>query len=331
VPDYTIPSTPVSGDIDSYDLPQYQGDLYDLMPQNTPFLSMAGGLHGGKAIASREFVWQVEDGEASAAGNVALENADPAGDVIPRQQVTNVVEIHQEAVEFGYTAQAVVEQLATDSARIEGTNPVRSPMQHQIDKKVGKVARDVERSFLSGSLVNPPNNLTARETQGILGAITTHTLDYTVGTYTSLRTALNDLLVGMFDPTNEAEVAPAANEDGTFVIFCNAARKVQISNDYTNSGLLAPRDRTIGGVAVDTLLTDFGTLHVVLDRYMPSNELLLADMSVVRPCYLPIPGKGLFFIEPLAKTGSTDKAQLYGEIGLEYGPESFHGKITAIT
>lgn len=333
MPDYTIPSVPISGAAaaDSYDLPQYQGDLFDLMPNNTPFLSMAGGLTGGMSIASREFVWQVEDGEASVGGSTILENAVPTGDLIPRQQVTNVVEIHQEAVEFGYTAQAVVEQLATDSADIEGTNPVRSPMQHQIDKKIGKVARDVEKSFLSGSLVNPANNVTARQTQGILGAITTHVLDYTAGTYTSLRTAIDDLLISMYNPTNEAEVAPAANEEGMFVIFCNAARKVQLSNDYTSSGLLAPRDRSIGGVAVDTLITDFGTLHMVLDRYMPVGTLLLADMSVVAPCFLPIPGKGSFFVEPLAKTGATDKAQLYGEIGLRYGPESFHGKITLIT
>lgn len=331
--DYTIPSTPVTADIDSYELPNYVGELFDLMPQNTPFLSMAGGLNSGRVIKSREFTWQVEDGEASSDTQtdfVAVENADPVASAIPRQEVKNVVQIMQEAVEFGYTAQAVIEQLATDSANILGDQPVKSPMQHQIDKKIGKVKRNVERSFLNGSLVNPANNATARQTQGILGAIDTHTIDYTVGVYTSMSDALNDLLVGMFDPTSEANVAPAANEDGNFVLFVNAATKVKISADYTNSGLLAPRDRMVGGVAVDTLVTDFGTISIVLDRYMPSNVAGLFDMSVVKPALLPIPNKGLFFIEPLAKTGSTDKAQLYGEIGLQYGPESFHGKITAI-
>lgn len=336
--DYTIPSTPVTGDIDSYDLPQYVGELHDLQPKNTPFLSMAGGLNGVRVEASREFTWQVEDGEAAGAtqtDRVALENATPTASAVPRQQVINVVEIHQEAVEFGYTAQAAVAQLATDSARIEGMNPVRSPMQHQIDKKLGKIARDVERSFLNGSLVNPSDNLTKRQTQGIIGAVDTHQINYTTGVggkgsaYTSIRECLNDLLVGMFEPTNEGNVAPAANEDGTFVLFVGGAPKVAISNEYSGDLAYQPRDRYVGGVNIGNLVTDFGDIGIVLDRYMPSGTLLLADMSVVRSVVVPIPGKGVFFAEPLAKTGATDKVQIYGEIGLEYGPETFHGKITA--
>lgn len=335
MPDYTIPSTPVTGAIDSYDLPNYVGELFNLMPNSTPFLSMAGGLNGGRTVKSREFTWQVTDGEASTAGNTVVENADPTASATPAQQVKNVVEIHQEAVEFGYTAQAVIEQLAADGADILGEQPRKDPFQEEIDKKVGKIARDVERSFLSGSLVNPANNATARETQGILGAISTHTINYTTGVggkgsaYTSLRECLNDLLVGMFEPTNEAEVAPAS-EDGMFVAFMGAAVKVTASNEWFNDLTLAPRDRSIAGVNIQTIHTDLAEIHIVLDRYMPAGTLLLADMRVVKPVLLPIPGKGSFFIEPLAKTGSTDKAQIYGEIGLQYGPESFHGSITAI-
>jgi hypothetical protein len=46
---------------------------------------------------------------------------------------------------------------------------------------------------------------------------------------------------------------------------------------------------------------------------------------------MPIEGKGHFFTEPLAKTGAYDRVQIYGELGLEYGPEQFHGKIVDIT
>jgi hypothetical protein len=64
---------------------------------------------------------------------------------------------------------------------------------------------------------------------------------------------------------------------------------------------------------------------------MPTDVLALLDMSVCVPTFLEIPGKGHFFSEPLAKTGAFDLVQIYGEIGLEYGPEQFHGQITAIT
>jgi hypothetical protein len=42
---------------------------------------------------------------------------------------------------------------------------------------------------------------------------------------------------------------------------------------------------------------------------------------------MEIPGKGHFFAEPLAKTGASEKVQVYGEIGLRYGNERKHGKI----
>lgn len=329
MPDYTIPSTPVTGTtpagtFDSYDLPNYVGELFDLMPQDTPFLSAIGGLNGGKAVMSREWTWQIEDGEAASATAQKLENQAPSGDVTPRQQVRNVVEIHQEGVDFGYTAQAAVEQLAADSARILGDQPVKSPMQKEIDKKIVKIARDLEMSFLNGTYQNPSDNLTPRRTRGILSALSTHVRDYTVSSDTNLQDSLNALLVGMFgSSTTEAAAAPLIDP----VIFVNAQVKIWLSQAYG----LQPRDRTVGGLAIDTFITDFGSFGVVLDRYMPADELLLADLSVIQPVFLPIPGKGVFFVEPMAKTKASDEAQIYGEIGLEYGPESYHGRIHNIT
>jgi len=78
-------------------------------------------------------------------------------------------------------------------------------------------------------------------------------------------------------------------------------------------------------VNIETIITDFGTFGVALDRYMPKNTILLADMSYINPVTLPIPGKGVFFTEPLAKTGAYERIQLYGEIGFEFGPRSYHG------
>ena len=110
----------------------------------------------------------------------------------------------------------------------------------------------------------------------------------------------------------------------------NGGTKVATSLEYTNNLGLSDRSRTVGGVNVETIVTDFGTFGIVLDRYMPTDQIALLDMSVIAPCFLPIPGKGHFFTEPLAKTGAYDEVQLYGEVGIEYGPEQFHGLITAI-
>jgi len=330
--DYTVPSTPVTtAPATTFELPNFVGELFSLIPAQTPLLSMSGGLTGGKSVAAKEFVWQVEDNAEAVLNKVALEGADPVASAIIRQEVKNVVEIHQEAVNISYTKQAATQQLgaggagtgdqyAIKAAPILGNQPVVSEMSHQLALKINKVARDVEMSFLSGVYAYPVDNATARKTRGVLTAIDTHSAAFA----TDLRTSINAMLAGMYE--DETKVAPLINP----VLFMNGSTKTKLSLEYTNNLGLADRSRTIGGVNVETIVTDFGTFGVVLDRYMPVDEIALLDMSVISPCFLPIPGKGHFFTEPLAKTGAYDEVQLYGEIGLEYGPEQYHGLITSI-
>jgi len=326
-----VPSTPVSGQGTTFNLPNFVGELFSLIPAQTPVLSMSGGLTGGKSVTSKEFTWQVEDNAEATANNSQVEGGDVAAEEIIRQEIKNVVEIHQEKVEISYTKQAAVTQLGAGGAGtgaqysivpapILGDQPVRGEIPHQLALKINKVSRDVEMSFLNGVYAYPVDNATARATRGVLTAIDTHSVVFA----TDLRTSLNAMLAGMYE--DETKVAPLINP----VLVMNGTTKTKLSLEYTNNLGLADRSRTIGGVNVETIVTDFGTFGVVLDRYMPVDELALLDMSVIAPCFLPIPGKGHFFTEPLAKTGAYDRVQLYGEIGVEYGPEQYHGLITAI-
>jgi hypothetical protein len=336
--DFAIPSTLFTGgDADSYDLPNYVDELFMLMPQVTPLLSAIGGENGGRSIQSRDFTWQVIDGEPASATAQRLENASVTGSLVQRQPVSNVVEIHQEAVEFGYTAQSVENQLGplapeTTYGVVQGNQPVSDPMQLQINLKIGKIKRDLETTFINGTY-NNAGGATARRTRGLLEATVEHAINYTTGAggkgsaYTTLRSVVDDILIEMASPTDEAATAPFIMP----VIMCNPHTRTVFSSEYTNSGALAPRDRTIGGVAIDTIVTDFGTFGLMSNRYIAKTELLVLDLAVIRPVLLPIKNHGHFFVEPLGKTGATDAVQIYGEIGLEYGPETYHGKVTAIT
>ncbi len=332
--DYTVPSTPVTtAPATTYELPNFVGELFSLIPAQTPLLSMSGGLTGGKSVLAKEFTWQVEDNVGATVNAVSLEGADPVPNAIIRQEVKNVVEIHQEGVTISYTRQAAIGATgaggdalgdnagyAIESAQILGNQPVTSEVSHQLALKINQIARDVELTFLSGVYANPVDNATVRKSQGVLTAIVIHDTAFT----TDIRTSLNAMLAGMYE--DEEKVAPLIQP----VLFMNGTTKTQLSLEYTNNLGLADRSRTIGGVNVETIVTDFGTFGVVLDRYMPLDEIALLDMSVIAPCFLAIPGKGHFFTEPLAKTGAFDIFQIYGEIGLEYGPEQFHGKISSI-
>jgi len=118
---------------------------------------------------------------------------------------------------------------------------------------------------------------------------------------------------------------------GTATLVCNSAARRQISGAYAEAyGKFQELSRTVGGVSMDTLVTDFGTLNVMLDRQMPQGTIMLSSLEQCAPVFLEVPGKGHFFAEPLAKTGASENVQIYGEVGLAYGSEKSHGKITGL-
>jgi hypothetical protein len=113
------------------------------------------------------------------------------------------------------------------------------------------------------------------------------------------------------------------NDELSAVFLVNSTQKVNLSKAYTTQ--FQDDNRTMGGVSMSTIITDFGTLGVMIDRAVPQDTIVLASLGECSPVYLEVPGKGHFFAEPLAKTGASDDVQLYGEVGLAYGAESSHG------
>jgi len=153
----------------------------------------------------------------------------------------------------------------------------------------------------------------------IAGTATTMSAD-TVGTWTLKKMA--KVTKGDFDKllrTMFSNGAPFRQP----VIVCNAFNKQAFSSAYG----YAPQSRTVGGLNIQTIETDVGSFGIVLDRHCSASKIVVADLSVLRIRALPIPGKGVLFFEQLAHTGAYELWQLYGELGLEYGPETWHGQI----
>ena len=306
----------VSGLGDSYDLPNYVGELFNVTPNDTPFLSAIGGLTGGKSVTSKQFTWQTVD-NAAAAQTVALEGADPSFAERTRSEVINVTQIMQYGVNVSYTKQAATGNLNGES--IIGNQPVQDELAFQLDMALKRAARDIEFSFLQGTYVADTDIATPRKTRGILEAITSNTV---AGGAAALdQDMINEVLKEMADSGAPFDMP---------VIMANSFQKQKLSSIYSSALSLAPRDRNIGGVNITTIETDFGQIGIVYDRHMPTDEIAIVDLAFCKPVFLDIPGKGHFFVEPLAQTGAAYKFQVYGEVGLEYGPEQFHGKVTGL-
>lgn len=135
-------------------------------------------------------------------------------------------------------------------------------------------------------------------------------------------THIDDLLQSAYDN---------GGVDASTVLMVNSAQKRRISAAYAAAyGKLVQTSRNIGGVNVTALETDFGTVGIMLNRYVPKHQIVAVNLGQCRPVYLEVPGKGHFFAEPLAKTGASDDVQLYGEVGLQYGNEKTHGLISGL-
>jgi hypothetical protein len=135
---------------------------------------------------------------------------------------------------------------------------------------------------------------------------------------------INDLLQLAYDNGG-------ISEQHTATLLCNSVQKRAITKAYASAyGQYTETSRTVGGVNMTTVTTDFGTLNVMLDRHMPQDTIAAVSLEQCSPAFLSVPNKGHFFEEPLAKTGAADNSQLYGEIGLEYGNEKTHAVMSGL-
>jgi hypothetical protein len=126
------------------------------------------------------------------------------------------------------------------------------------------------------------------------------------------------------------EAGGIMEEEGR-TLMCGSAVKRELTKAFITDKGYDEESRHVAGVRLTQIETDFGRVGIMLNRYMPANELAVVSLEVCKPRMLLIPEKGFLFAEPLAKIGASDRVQIYGEIGLEYGAEHQHGKLTNIS
>ncbi|WP_236808697.1 MULTISPECIES: SU10 major capsid protein [Amycolatopsis] len=316
--------------LDTFNSPNFVGELFGVTPTDTPLLSSIGGLTGGQSTDSTIFTWQSYDLRDPDANRQRLEGADaPAPEARKRQNAFNVVEIHQEALSISYTREAANGQFAgtgsavPTSAGVTGTNPVGDELAWQTQRHLEQIARDIEVSFISGTFAQPTDNTAPRKTRGLLQAIQTNVITH--ATPTALT---EDVVVDLLQETWE-NGGISVSETATLV--CGAHQKRMLTKAFITDKGYREQTRNVGGVQLQTIETDFGRLNIMLNRYMPTDTVVVASLDELAPVFLRIPGRGFLFTEPLAKTGSSDKYQIYGEVGLRYGNERNHGKITGLS
>lgn len=306
-----------------WNCPNYVGELYMIGANQTPFLNLIGGLQGPtvRTVASFQFSlaqpWALESAAQPAITETASLTAPTAWTYVRGQDV-NTVQIFQRQVSISYAKQSVVGSITADSttglAEL-GLQPVVNERDFQIMAHMRQIALDAEYTFLNGAYQQATSAAVAPKTRGVITACSTNTVNAAAATLS--KALMNQLLRTM--AANGAEFMNP-------VIFCNAFQKQQLTDIYG----YAPEDRNIGGANIKQIETDFAMLGVVWAPQVPAATLLVADLAFCNPVFLPVPDKGVLFYEELARTGASEKGQIYGQMGIDYGPEEYHGTITSL-
>ena len=313
----------VTGMGTTFNLPNFAGDLFTASPTQTPFLSMIGGLSGGMKTENDEFsTGQLYEFPEAVQPNISEDASQtaPEATALAREQKTNVTQIFHETISLTYAKMANKGKLSGLNTAGQVANPT-SELDWQIAQRLKKIARDVEYTFLNGTYHKASASSDANKTRGMFELCTS-------GTHIAAGTT--DLSLDLLKQLYKA-MADAGAMFGNMVLFCGSEQKQRLTALYEKQlGYNVPATRNVGGMSITKIETDFFEMGVSYDPFVPSDSILIADVSACAPVFQDVPGKGTLFLEDLAKVGASERKQIYGEIGLDHGPAFLHGAITGL-
>jgi hypothetical protein len=308
------------------------GPFTVLGANQTPFTSYLGGLNALKPVAGETFPLDVYTSMETAAQTVATEANAVAGTGTTigyiRSQHTNYIQKMLRNIEVSYLKMS-------DRAKMAGIYYMapdevdafvkQQELDFQTAMNLKQLAIDFEFSCFQGVGVAPSGSSTAVATRGL---VATGSTDGGIQT--------NKIAGGSAYITKakvDAMVKSMADNGAPFtdpVIFCGSFQKAKLSSIYGWSPVGAAGSG-LGGVAVERIMTDFAEIPVVFAPQMLSTAIVCVDMAECKIAGLPVPNKGAIFVEEKGRVGAGYKYQLYAQLGLEYGEESHHGSIVALT
>ena len=260
------------------------------------------------------------DGGTQPAISEAASLTAPEASVKKRKQTTNVTQIFQESVGISYAKMSNMGTLSGLNVTGQKANPA-DELAFQVDAKMKKIARDIEYTYLNGVYAKADSDTKANKTRGILPAITSNIVD----------AAGKPLTVWMLADALKVIYESNAPTNG-LVVWLDAISMFQLNADaQMNGNTIVPASREVNGISLSKVLTPLGEVNLYLGEFLPAGTAGIFNFDVIYPVEQMTPGKGNFYLDALGKTGAGEKYYIFGQTGLDHGPEWYHGKITGIS
>lgn len=312
------------------DTANYRGVLFLYGKSKAPFLAAIGG----KTKRSNAWTFPLAVPWTLSAASQDTQSEDTAAaagtiQTVARGQDVNVCQIMKYDVQTTFKKQSLTGEFS--GVNNNDPNPVLDELGFQKKAGLMQMAKNIEYSFLQGSYTATGTSATNTTTRGLKNAITTNNV--AAGSAKLSKGMIEELVREMLDAG-----APFDN----IVMLANAFQMQKLSDIYG----YAPMDRTLGGVAIDSFLVPGGgIIRVLFSPEMPTDEVYLTEMSVCAPVFVPVSYVRDGNVEPQSQNagpvdvlfqpstvvmGAARGGFLYTQIGLDYGPEEYHGSITGL-
>ena len=118
------------------------------------------------------------------------------------------------------------------------------------------------------------------------------------------------------------------------VLCVNPKQLLDLNTELVNgtigiTGAIVPRDRNVAGIDIDTIVTPFGSigLMVIDPNILPADEAFILDFAYIQPVFTNIPGFGTVFVRDIDQDANARIGKaIYMEMGYEFGPPNYHLK-----
>jgi hypothetical protein len=285
--------------------------IYNISPVDTPFLSMAK-----KGVAEATYTeWTIEALDAADGTNAVIEGDDAtAGASTTNTRVGNYCQIVRKVVSVSSTQNKV---------RKYGTG---NEFAKQKAKKSKELKRDMETIMLQSQARVVGDAATAQKMRSLPGWITTNDSRGAGGADGNATTAQTDGTQRAFTESLLKSVivqcATNANDMPTMVM-AGPANRANLSSQLSGSSskFYDIKDSTLNAT-ISVYKSDYGPLKLTMNRFQRER-----DMWLLNPDFI-----GVRYLEPmsyddLAKTGLSQKGQLYANFTLEVSNQAAHGVV----
>lgn len=311
----------MEGTVQSFGVLNYAGMLYNRANIDTPFLNAISG----KTVYTQsvEFVtgqeYSSEEGDIPAISETASLTA-PKATYVTREQKSNVTQIFHESVSISYAKMSNMNTLSGVNLAGQSANP-QNEKDFQIASKFHKIKRSIEKTFIQGKYYKAKTDAEVNKTRGMDEAIVTNVIEAN-GEKLNIW-LVNDLM---------GKIKNSQGDISSLTLWVDTTALNQINANAVEYGMpMGEAYTTAFGIQVRDLILPLGVIHIALGEFIPEGTVYAFNFAPIRPVEQPVPGKGNFFYEPLSKVGAGESGQIFGQIGLDHGPEWFHGKITGLS